>query len=84
MFTSYYLIIKAFQNAMKNSRRAIGEDKERKIVKKNITVTLSFVLLWTPCILKLIYEALTARPVPQVVDAFAVLLGTFNSTLYPF
>jgi hypothetical protein len=57
--------------------------KEREIIIKNITLSGSFVLFWSPYLFKIFYEVTLKNPVPIPVDAICVLLALLNSALNP-
>jgi hypothetical protein len=57
--------------------------KQQKVFQKCIMITLSFVVCWTPQLLKMLYELCTGKEAPLVVSSIASCFAMTNSAINP-
>jgi hypothetical protein len=83
MVYSYYQISTFFKSVLSKQMRAAIADKEHEIVVKNVLISGSFIVFWSPYIIKVVYEVIAKIPVPAEIDATCVFLALLNSALNP-
>jgi hypothetical protein len=67
-------------NSTKKSRFS---ETDKHVLTTAVVVSATFITMWTPYTIMVIYEAISGKPAPAIVDAVAANLALLNSALNP-